>query len=178
VVQTGREGGYHEDLRTDFPLGPDCPPDLVAWSQPLAALYLDRFRAGAAIPAEDDRIFDVFGDLRTALYLLPPTEWTVLREMLGSPHQYVRFTALPSRRCTVRPPWSRRCSPMWMFDARQLPARESTAPGHRCSGPASRGRWLDIPCPAPVAFPRVPRRRLRLSANERPGYAPRGERAV
>jgi SMI1 / KNR4 family (SUKH-1) len=94
VVQTGREGGYHEDLRTDFPLGPDCPPDLVAWSQPLAALYLDRFRAGAAIPAEDDRIFDVFSDLRTALYLLPPTEWTVLREMLGSPHQYVRFTAL------------------------------------------------------------------------------------
>ena len=79
-------------LRTDYPLTPDSPEDLIAEAGPLAMLHLDRFRASVAgRTVLDGQIID---DMEAALYLLPPGHPDVLAELLRSPHQYVRYTAL------------------------------------------------------------------------------------
>jgi hypothetical protein len=79
-------------VRTDYPLTPDSPEELVAEAGPLALLHLDRFRASVA--GRSVLNGHIIADMQAALYLLPPGHPDVLAEMLRSPHQFVRYTAL------------------------------------------------------------------------------------
>jgi hypothetical protein len=79
-------------LRTDYPLTPESPEDLIAEAGPLADQHLERFRARIAEPAGFDE--QAAADMETALYLLPPGRPDVLAELLRSPHQYVRYVTL------------------------------------------------------------------------------------
>ena len=78
------------DLRTDYPLTAAATADLVDDALPLAHHYLDRYRA--AVAADD--LDSALAAAETGLYLLPATEWPVLRDLLRSPYQFVRWTAL------------------------------------------------------------------------------------
>jgi hypothetical protein len=79
-------------LRTDYPLSPESPSDLIERAGPLAQLHLDSFRARiAGLDHLDQR---AVADIETALYVLPPGRPDVLAELLRSPYQYVRYTAL------------------------------------------------------------------------------------
>ena len=85
-------GPTFDGLRTDYPLTPDSPEDLIAEAGPLAMLHLDRFRASVA--GRTVLNGQIIADMEAALYLLPPGHPEVLAELLRSPHQYVRYTAL------------------------------------------------------------------------------------
>jgi hypothetical protein len=75
------------DMDTDYPLGPDSDSALVADARPLSHRYLDRYRAATTVRK-------AVNAASKALHLLPPDEWATLHELLGSPHQYVRYMTL------------------------------------------------------------------------------------
>jgi hypothetical protein len=100
LVEAGRRMQDEDDedwvdftwLRTDYPLTPDSPDELIAEAGPRAMLHLERFRASVAGRTELDA--ELVADMESALYLLPPGHPGVLAELLRSPYQYVRYTTL------------------------------------------------------------------------------------
>jgi hypothetical protein len=88
----GASGDYPDwaDMRTDYPLTAQADADMAAEALPLAHNYLDQYHA--AVDAGD--VEAAIRAAEMAMYLLPPTEWAVLRALLRSPYQYVRWTAL------------------------------------------------------------------------------------
>jgi hypothetical protein len=90
LVQAGRDDLDWTDMRTDYPLTPDSDAALVAEAEPLCDEYLARYHAAR----DDGRDREVVDAVRTALNLLPPARWPVLRDLLASPRPLVRFTAL------------------------------------------------------------------------------------
>jgi hypothetical protein len=88
LVAAGQRELDWPDMDTDYPLGPDSDPALIADARPLAHEYLDRYHAATnarkAVHAAS-----------VALHLLPPGDAATLRELLASPHQYVRYRTLP-----------------------------------------------------------------------------------
>lgn len=87
LVEAGRRDDDWPDMDTDYPLRRDSDAALIADAGPLAHRYLDRYRAATAVEK-------AVRAATTALHLLPPANESVLRELLGSPHQYVRYVAL------------------------------------------------------------------------------------
>ena len=87
LVEAGRRDDDWPDMDTDYPLRRDSDAALIADAGPLAHRYLDRYRAATAVEK-------AVRAATTALHLLPPANESVLRELLGSPHQYVRYVTL------------------------------------------------------------------------------------
>jgi hypothetical protein len=87
LVEAGRRGLDWPDMDTDYPLRPDSDGTLIADAGPLAHAYLDRYRAAAEVKT-------AVNAATTALHLLPPSDSPILRELLQSQYQYVRYVAL------------------------------------------------------------------------------------
>jgi hypothetical protein len=92
LIDAARRGLDWPDMDTDYPLGPDSDETLVAEARPLAHHYLARYRAATSTR----KAVTAAGK---ALHLLPPDEWATLRELLASPHQYVRYMTLKVAGC-------------------------------------------------------------------------------
>jgi hypothetical protein len=87
LVDAGRRHLDWPDMDTDYPLGPDSDSALVDDARPIAYRYLGRYRAAATV-RKAVRAASV------TLHLLPPDDVATLDELLGSPHQYVRYRTL------------------------------------------------------------------------------------
>jgi hypothetical protein len=87
LVDAGRRDLDWPEMNTDYPLRPESDAALIADAAPLAEHYLAKYRAATSTTK-------AVRAATTALHLLPPSDWPVLRELLQSPHQYVRYVAL------------------------------------------------------------------------------------
>jgi len=87
LAEAGRAELSWSKMPTDYPLAAACEPALAAEALPLAIAYLDDYRAAVEV---DDALLAA----EVAVHLLPPTEWAALRELLSSPHQFVRYLAV------------------------------------------------------------------------------------
>jgi len=87
LIDAGRRDVDWPEMDTDYPLRPSSEAALVTDAGGLAESYLARYRA--ATSAEK-----AVRAATTALHLLPPSDWPVLRELLQAPYQYIRYVAL------------------------------------------------------------------------------------
>lgn len=87
MIAAGRDGSDFTELSTDYPLAADCEESLARDALPIARQLLENARSS-------DKIEVIINTIEVALHLLPASEVDVLRELLSSPHQFVRYKAV------------------------------------------------------------------------------------
>jgi hypothetical protein len=87
LIDAARRDLDWPDMETDYPFSPDSDASLVHEAEALAPVYLQRYRA-----ATNAR--ETVHAAQAAGHLAPPTELSIVRELLRSSNPRVRFIAL------------------------------------------------------------------------------------